>query len=83
MRGTKVWCERGLYGFHSAIVHAKHAEETLLGKAIDDDLLRQMGEDAGSETDPRDDNRGSADYKREMVKVLVGRATEEALVRAS
>jgi len=59
MSETKVWYERGPYGFHSAIVHAKHADETLLCKAI------------------------AADYKREMVKVFVRRAAEQALGRAS
>jgi CO/xanthine dehydrogenase FAD-binding subunit len=37
-----------------------------------------MGEVAASECDPTDDNRGSAEYKREMVKVLVRRAAAEA-----
>src|SRR6266545_3247208 len=63
----------------STIVHAKQAEEILRGKAINDDSLRQMGEVAATEVDPMDDNRGSAEYKREMVKVLVRRAAEEAL----
>jgi CO/xanthine dehydrogenase FAD-binding subunit len=38
---------------------------------------------ASTECDPTDDNRGSADYKREMVKVLVRRAAKEAFERAS
>jgi CO/xanthine dehydrogenase FAD-binding subunit len=38
-----------------------------------------MGEIAATEVDPMDDNRGSAEYKREMVKVLVRRAAAEAL----
>jgi CO/xanthine dehydrogenase FAD-binding subunit len=41
-----------------------------------------MGEVASSEYDPMDDKRGSAEYKREMVKVLVRRAAQEALQRA-
>ena len=45
-------------------------------------LLQEMGEVAATECDPTDDNRGSADYKRDMVKVLVRRAAEEALRRA-
>ena len=60
-------------------MHAKRAEETLRGKTINDDLLRQMGEVAATEVDPMDDNRGSAEYKREMVKVLVRRAAKETL----
>ena len=71
----------GLNSVASTIVHAKQAEETLRGKTISDDLLRKMGEVAASETDPMDDNRGSAEYKSEMVKVLVQRAAKEALQR--
>jgi CO/xanthine dehydrogenase FAD-binding subunit len=41
-----------------------------------------MGEIAASECDPTDDNRGSAEYKRELVKVLVPRAANEAIARA-
>ena len=72
----------GLNSVASTIVHAKQAEQILRGKTIDDDLLRRMGEIAASETDPVDDNRGSADYKREMVRVLVHRAAKEAIQRA-
>jgi carbon-monoxide dehydrogenase medium subunit len=72
----------GLNSVGSTIVHAKKAEEILRGKPITDAVLREMGEVASSECDPTDDNRGSADYKREMVKVLVRRAAEEALRRA-
>ena len=63
------------------IIHAKRAEQTLRGKTITDAALREMGEVAATEVDPMDDNRGSADYKREMVKVLVRRAVQEALQR--
>jgi carbon-monoxide dehydrogenase medium subunit len=72
----------GLNSVGSTIVHAKKAEEVLRGKPISDAALREMGEVASGECDPTDDNRGSADYKREMVKVLVRRAAEEALRRA-
>ncbi|HLN85558.1 MAG TPA: hypothetical protein VK200_03830, partial [Candidatus Limnocylindrales bacterium] len=72
----------GLNSVASTIVHARQAEATLRGHSINDDLLRHMGEVAASETDPVDDNRGSAAYKREMVKVLVPRAAKEALQRA-
>jgi carbon-monoxide dehydrogenase medium subunit len=67
----------------STIIRAKKAEAALRGKPITDATLRQMGEVATTEVDPMDDNRGSAEYKREMVKVLVRRAAEEALKRVS
>jgi carbon-monoxide dehydrogenase medium subunit len=67
----------------STILRAKRAEEVLRGQPITDAALREMGEIASTEVDPMDDNRGSSDYKREMVKVLVRRAAHEALQRAS
>jgi carbon-monoxide dehydrogenase medium subunit len=73
----------GLNSVASTIIHAKRAEEAVRGKTITDATLREMGEVAASEVDPMDDNRGSADYKREMVKVLVPRAAQEAFQRAS
>jgi carbon-monoxide dehydrogenase medium subunit len=73
----------GLNSVASTIVHARKAEEVLRGQPVTGAVLREMGEVAARECDPSDDNRGSADYKREMVKVLVRRAAEEALARAS
>ncbi len=73
----------GLNSVGSTIVHAKKAEEILRGKPITDVALREMGEVASSECDPTDDNRGSAEYKLDLVKVLVRRAAEEALQRAN
>jgi carbon-monoxide dehydrogenase medium subunit len=72
----------GLNSVASTIIHAKKAEEAVRGKTITDATLREMGEVAATEVDPMDDNRGSAEYKREMVKVLVRRAAQEALQRA-
>jgi len=63
------------------ILRAKRAESVLRGKKVTDSLLQEMGETAATEVDPTDDNRGSAEYKREMVKVLVRRAAKEALQR--
>ena len=71
----------GLNSVAPTIVRARKAEEVLRGKSIDDATLRKMGEVAATECDPMDDNRGSAEYKREMVKVLVRRAAQKALQR--
>lgn len=65
----------------STIVRAKQAEGVLRGKPVNESALRKMGEIASTEVDPMDDNRGSSQYKREMVKVLVRRAAQEALQR--
>jgi carbon-monoxide dehydrogenase medium subunit len=71
----------GLNSVASTIVHAKNAEAVLRGSEVTEARLREMGDVAVSEVDPTDDNRGSAEYKREMVRVLVRRAAEEALQR--
>ena len=75
-------CEDVRLGLNSVapiIVRAKQAERALLGKRISDAVLREMGDIAATEVDPMDDNRGSAEYKRELVKVLVPRAAVEAV----
>ena len=63
------------------ILRAKRAEEVVRGKQVTDKLLREMGEVAATEVNPTDDMRGSPDYKRDLVKVLVPRATRQALER--
>ncbi len=64
------------------ILRAKKAEEVLRDRKINDASLREMAEVAATEVDPMDDVRGSPDYKRELVTVLVRRAAEQALQRA-
>jgi aerobic carbon-monoxide dehydrogenase medium subunit len=71
----------GLNSVASTIVHATKAENVLRGWEVTDARLQELGEVAATEVDPMDDNRGSAEYKREMVKVLVTRAAHEALAR--
>ncbi len=84
MRAQNDHCEDIRLALNSVaptILRAKRAEGVLRGKKITDNLLQEMGEIAATEVDPMDDNRGSAEYKREMVKVLVRRAAKEALQR--
>ena len=73
----------GLNSVAATIVRARKAEEVLRGKPISDAALREMGEVAATECDPTDDNRGSAEYKLDLVKVLVPRAVREAYERLS
>jgi carbon-monoxide dehydrogenase medium subunit len=72
----------GLNSVGSTIVRARKAEAVLRGKPIDEQSLKDTGEAAASECDPVDDNRGSADYKLHLVKVLVRRAVQEAYQRS-
>lgn len=63
-------------------MRAKKAEEILRGKKITEDLLSEAGEMASQEADPISDIHASAEYRRELLKVLVKRVGEEALLRA-
>ncbi len=66
----------------SVPVRLRNAEKRLVGKAVDDNLLIEAGEVASTEIDPPSDVHGSAEYRKEMVKVLLRRAASAALVRA-
>jgi carbon-monoxide dehydrogenase medium subunit len=63
-------------------LRAREAEKRLIGKVVTDDLLAEAGEVASSEADPPTDAHGSAEYRREMIKVFVRRAAQRALERA-
>lgn len=82
--GQKSRCEDIRLALNSVgpkIFRARKAEEVVRGQPITYPLVLKMAEAASGEADPMDDNRGSADYKREMVKVMVRRAMEQALER--
>ncbi len=55
------------------------AEAVLAGQPVDDRLLAQAGEAAAAEADILSDVRGSAAYKRELLRVYVGRAVRAAI----
>jgi CO/xanthine dehydrogenase FAD-binding subunit len=61
---------------------AKEAENLLIGKMINDTLLNKAGEIAAVKSDPPSDVHGSAEYRREMIKVFVRRVATNALERA-
>lgn len=63
-------------------LRAKEAERCLIGKTINEDLLIEVGEVASTEASPTSDVHASAEYRKEMIKVFVRRATREALERA-
>jgi carbon-monoxide dehydrogenase medium subunit len=63
-------------------MRAKKAEAVLQGKKITDELLRKAGVVASTEAEPISDIAASAEYRRELLKVLVARVGQEALARA-
>jgi carbon-monoxide dehydrogenase medium subunit len=71
----------GLAGVGSTPIRATRAEEVLKGQKLSDDLVAEAGEKASEMSNPSSDIRGSAEYKREMVKVYVRRAIGQSLKR--
>jgi carbon-monoxide dehydrogenase medium subunit len=63
------------------IFRAHRAEEILRGNEATAERLAEMGKAAAEESDPIEDVRGSAEYKRELVEVFVRRAGEQAVAR--
>jgi carbon-monoxide dehydrogenase medium subunit len=60
-------------------VRLKTAEQALTGRSIDDKSLARAADAAAAEADCISDVRGSAAYKRELVRVYVARAVRAAL----
>jgi carbon-monoxide dehydrogenase medium subunit len=72
----------GLTNVGMTPIKATQTEAFLAGKTLDEATIKQAGETAASESQPTDDIRGSADYKRDLVRVLTARALKRALDRA-
>lgn len=60
-------------------VRLASAEAALKGARVDDKALRAAGDAGAEEADVLSDVRGSAAYKRELIRVHVGRAIRQAL----
>jgi carbon-monoxide dehydrogenase medium subunit len=59
-------------------VRLKGAEQALKGMRIDDKVLARAGEAGAAEAEVISDVRGSAPYKRELIRVHIGRAVRQA-----
>jgi aerobic carbon-monoxide dehydrogenase medium subunit len=60
-------------------IKATAAEETLVGQTLNEAGIAEAARLAAEVAEPKDDMRGSADYKREMVRVFVRRGLGAAL----
>ncbi len=58
-------------------LRARDAERSLVGRRLDDAAIREAAALAAAATDPIDDLRGSAEYKRAMAGVWTERALRE------
>jgi len=61
---------------------AKAAEALLPGKTIEEQFLKEIGMEALAESRPRDSFRCSAQYRREMIPILVARAVRQCYERS-
>ncbi len=69
----------GLGAVSDRSIRAAKAEKNVVGKQITDDIISEAAESGSQETDPYDDLiRGSAEFKREMIKICIKKALTEA-----
>lgn len=71
----------GMCGVGSTTLRARGAEEILQGERPGAELYARAGERASEECDPIEDARGTAPYKRDLVKIVVARTLEKAVAR--
>jgi aerobic carbon-monoxide dehydrogenase medium subunit len=60
-------------------IRAAEAEQLLVGESPSDELFADAAERAAAQADPRTDVRGSADYKRAVVRTFVRRGLAKAV----
>lgn len=60
-------------------LRAKQAEEIITGRRLEDGVVEQAAQAAAREARPISDVRSSAEYRREMVRVLTRRAIMQSL----
>jgi len=81
--GTIVRAGIALTGVGANNIKATAAEDVLIGHALEPGLVREAAERAAEAAQPRTDHRGSADYKRHVVKTFVTRALEQSVAVAA
>jgi CO/xanthine dehydrogenase FAD-binding subunit len=64
------------------VIRAPEAEAYLAGRAITTEVMAEAGRIAANEAKPISDIRASANYRRDLIAVLVKRALESAYTRA-
>jgi carbon-monoxide dehydrogenase medium subunit len=73
----------GLCGVGNKTLRASGAEQALTGERPGSEAYRRAGEIAAEECDPIEDAKGSVEYKRDLVRVLLGRTVARAVERAT
>ena len=80
--GTVAGAGIGLTNLGIAPIRASEAEEALMGRVPDAGAIADAAAAAADAADPIADRRGSVEYKRNMARILTGRAIGRALERA-
>jgi len=73
----------GLTNVGQVPIKARTAEQSLLGKPLNDASIHRAADLAAAAAQPTSDTRGPAEYKRGMVRTLTVRALRKALARAT
>ncbi len=73
----------GLTNVNYMPMRATNAEAVLRGNALTDELIAEAATAAAAECDPSSDLRGSAEYKRSLVRTLTIRTIGKAITRAT
>lgn len=71
-----------LTGVGAQNLRAGAAEEALRGNAPDEEAIREAARLAAAAAEPQSDNRGSAEYKRNVVRVFCERGLRTAIAAA-
>ncbi len=80
--GPQAVCESagiGLTNVGDMPIKAIAAEQSLVGKTLNDEHMKHAAELASDASDPMPDLRGSAEYKKNMVRVLTYRALKQVV----
>jgi carbon-monoxide dehydrogenase medium subunit len=71
-----------LTGVGPTNMRARAAEEALAGRVPDDEAIKEAARLASEAAEPRDDVRGTADFKRSVVRVYTERGLRQAVAEA-
>jgi carbon-monoxide dehydrogenase medium subunit len=72
----------GLTAVGATNIKATQAEKALVGHELKDDVIAEAARLAAAAAEPKDDIRGTAAYKKDVVRVFVQRGLKAALARA-
>jgi carbon-monoxide dehydrogenase medium subunit len=81
-RGRVKWARLALGAVAPTPLRMMQAEALMIGRIFDHALLAEICESVMREVQPISDVRASADYRRELSRVLAGRALEECATQA-